>query len=214
MRWLVTGADGFIGRSLCRFLEQKNNPISKVVRRGAGLNRYVIPDINDPAAWDLVNFEAVDVVVHLAGKSSISRFLSWKEAKSVYLADMEGAINLCVQAKKGGVKKFIYMSSARVMGLSESGSPPFNVSDEPKPNTEYAQHKLKTEKALLKIAEQSELEVLIVRPPPIYGRNGKGGINMFIRASCLPLKFQLNVDHSTLSWYRQSSSRHPSFCCG
>jgi nucleoside-diphosphate-sugar epimerase len=107
------------------------------------------------------------------------------------LVNVEGTLNLAEQAKKAGVKRFIYISSIKVNGETTDGREPFTEEDIPNPADYYAISKAEAESGLKKIAENSAMETVIIRPPVVYGPNVKGNIERLSKLVALgfPLPF-------------------------
>jgi nucleoside-diphosphate-sugar epimerase len=118
-----------------------------------------------------------DVVVHLAasahGKSNDSNLINE--------VNVAGTIRLAEQAVDMGVKRFIFISSIGVTGNSTEGSQAFNEESAEQPHSEYSSSKLEAERALQKIAENSELELVIIRPVLVYGRGAPGNFKSLVK---------------------------------
>ena len=110
------------------------------------------------------------------------------------MVNVEGTLNLARQAVKAGVKRFIFISSIKVNGIELTiGSRAFLEHDVPNPLDPYALSKYEAERGLLEIANSSNMEVVIIRPPLVYGRGVKGNFATMIKAVKfgLPLPFGL-----------------------
>ena len=186
----ITGANGFIGQSLCKSLSQLDSSVLAVVRdKNYFLNlknvKYQeVKNYNEEDIWKnlLKNY---DCVVHCAGKSSLSNNL-----KNYDKYNSENFINieyLAEQAAEAGVKKIIFLSSIKVYGESTH----INHNSIPNPNNLYGISKLDSEKVLKKISSKTGLEVVVVRLPLVYGTAVKGNIEKLIKVIKLgiPLPF-------------------------
>lgn len=178
MNVLVTGANGFVGQALVSKLLARKQQVRACYRKGVGVTSQgqkvvTIPSINGSLDWTEV-LEGIDVIIHsaalvpaAAGTSSANK-LEFREVNT------EGTINLAQQAARAGVKRLIFISSIKVNGESSQVHSPFSASDEPSPVDYYGQSKYEAEQGLRLIAKQSDLEIVIVRPPLIYGNGVKG----------------------------------------
>ncbi|MGF1691944.1 NAD-dependent epimerase/dehydratase family protein [Photobacterium kagoshimensis] len=174
MSILLTGSTGFVGKSLA----STYNVHRHVVRKGEQhdyASIFTVNSINSDTKWDGA-FEGVDVVIHLAGLAHSSNF-SDEEYESV---NAQGAICLAKAAVMNGVKRFVFVSSIGVNGTSTSSSP-FNENSPLCPHNSYARSKYNAEVGLKKIANETELEVVIVRPTLVYGLNAPGNFGMLTK---------------------------------
>jgi nucleoside-diphosphate-sugar epimerase len=190
----VTGASGFVGQAVCKALSDLKYSVCGAVR-----NKDIIPplpnvkyvstgDINSNLDWkDLL--AGYDYVIHCAGIA---------EKKNIIFKDIYKQINtdvtikLAEQCVIAGVKKFIFLSSISVLG-NYTNYKPFTQSDKANPLGSYAQSKYEAEKQLLKINDKTSLEVIIIRPPIVYGNLARGNIIYLIKLLKLrlPLPFGL-----------------------
>lgn len=176
MRFLVTGASGFVGRSLCAEAIRRDLCVRGTVR-----SRYQLPDGVEPAIvgpidgktdWtDALN--GVDAVIHLAARVHVMRETAGDPLAEFLEINLHGTANLARQAVQAGVKRLVYVSSIKVNGESTEAHP-FSETDNPNPQDPYAVSKWQAEQALQRIARDTGLEVVIIRPPLIYGPGVKG----------------------------------------
>ena len=186
MKILVTGASGFIGSVLTQHLEYKHSVIrhSKQDITESTNNSFSV-NINSNSNWDQC-LEDVNAIVHLAAvahnKSDDPDFINEVNVK--------GTINLAQQAVKAGVKRFIFISSIGVLGNSTTNARAYDEHSNVSPHSEYAQSKLDAERALLEIAKETDLEIIIIRPVLVYGKGAPGNfdklVNLVSKVAMLP----------------------------
>jgi nucleoside-diphosphate-sugar epimerase len=133
----------------------------------------VVPSLGPEADWSGA-LEGVEAVVHAA-----ARVPGRDEAASDPLAEylrvnVEGPLALARQAAAAGVRRFVFLSSIKVNGEATAEGRPFRVADEPAPEDAYGMSKREAEHELLSLARESAMEVVIIRPPLVYGPGSKG----------------------------------------
>ena len=185
-RILVTGAAGFIGRALCVGLVERGHAVLGCSRRLAEPNPDFelrpIGDIGPTTDWS-GHFNGIDIVVHLANRAHRSG------RGTADHNEAESARVLADSAAKAGVRRLIHLSSVRAMGESTLPGAPLRATDPPRPSDPYGRGKLAIERALLAAARQSRIEIVILRPPLVYGPEVKANFRALMRlvASGLPL---------------------------
>lgn len=174
MNVLLTGSTGFVGRHLVA-----KHGIFKHVVRTNDVNFlssvYIVESINAKTNWSNA-FEGVDVVIHLAGLAH-SEHHSTLHYQDV---NVDGTLKLASEARKAGVQRFVFVSSIGVNGISTQ-SDPFSIKFAPAPHNDYARSKYEAELGLKKIAKETGLEVVIVRPTLVYGPNAPGNFGMLTK---------------------------------
>lgn len=167
MRILVTGANGFVGRALCRYLAAREHVTVPVVRRGSGhAGEIVVGDLCSDTGWGSA-LTGCDVVVHLAARVHVMRDLAEDPLALYRETNTEATLNLAHQAANAGVKRFVFISTIKVNG--EGRETPYREIDVPVPEDAYAVSKWEAEQGLRRIAQETGLEVVILRPPLVYG---------------------------------------------
>ena len=128
-------------------------------------------------------------MIHLAARVHIMRDSADDPLAEFRRVNTEGTLNLARQAAEFGVKRFIYLSSIGVNGNSTTSGKLFTPNDVPSPHDSYSVSKLEAEIGLCKIAKKTEMEVVIIRPPLVYGANAPGNFGKLTRlvAKSLPL---------------------------
>lgn len=211
---LVTGSNGFIGSHLSELLELSYGVImhSRLASAPSKLNHHFCLDVNGDTDWSTA-LQGVDAVVHLAAVAHNKS----DDPNYIDNVNVKGAINLAKQAVKNGVKRFIFISSIGVLGNKTPTNRPFNESSFPKPHSQYAQSKLDAENALLMIAEETGLEVVIIRPPLVYGNDAPGNfgklVNLVKKVPILPFALCENkrsfISIDNLSHFISVCIEHP-----
>jgi nucleoside-diphosphate-sugar epimerase len=179
---LVTGANGFVGTALCAALRTAGFGVRGVVRE---------KDRNDPALIEVGSFgprtewepllTGVDCVVHLAARTHHVSDRGMEALELYRASNVEPAVRLAHAAVTCGVRRLIYLSSIKVNG--EATENPYTELDVPKPEDSYGLSKWETEQALTGIAAGTSLELVILRPPLVYGAGVKG--NYFRLMKCV-----------------------------
>jgi nucleoside-diphosphate-sugar epimerase len=169
---LVTGATGFVGQDLQNALRVRNLPF-RAASRTARAGCLAVGDIDGGTDWNTV-LPGVDAVIHLAAANQNVVDGSNPEPAIFRTVNTEGTINLAKQAAASGVKRFIFISTIKVNGERSAKGRPFTPQDSPDPTTDYALSKLEAERALIALSKTSNMEIVIIRPPLVYGR-GAGG---------------------------------------
>lgn len=164
---LVTGANGFVGRSLCTALQVRNIRCVPAVRTKNSDSEVSIGDLGADTDWSTA-LHACDAVIHLAARVHVMNDTSSDPLAAFRAVNVDATLNLARQAIAAGVKRFVFVSSVKVNG-EETGEHPFTAFDEAAPTDPYGQSKLEAEIALRELAQLTGLEVVIVRPPLVYG---------------------------------------------
>lgn len=179
MNILLTGATGFVGYALYRELRFRQYNVTCVFRKHpddterlaaqfGDCNPYIVGDIDKDTPWTPC-LKNIDQVVHLAGLAHVNLHgnSSCREHR-FFSVNHEGTRNMAVQAARQGVKRFVFMSSILVNG-SASPLGPFCETDRANPQNAYAASKYEAEKSLGKIGADTGMDVVILRPPLVYG---------------------------------------------
>ncbi len=171
-RAIVTGASGFVGQPLCEEMLCQGWQVVAAVRSSCqlptGVELVTVGAMDGETNWtDAVR--GVGVVIHLAARVHVMRDEAVDPLAEFRLVNVEGTLNLARQAAKAGVRRFIFLSSIKVNGEQTLPGQHFTEQDVPAPLDPYAISKYQAEEGLLKLAQQSEMEVVIIRPPLVYG---------------------------------------------
>tara|TARA_Y100000022_G_C13238083_1_gene370954 strand:+ start:300 stop:1247 length:948 start_codon:yes stop_codon:yes gene_type:complete len=174
---LITGATGFIGKSLVNALLEKNLVVSIIVRNKTNIfsKKVNVFHINNFSKTSEIMeaIRGVDCIVHLAGEAHRIYKYQKKNLDEILKINTTSTINLAKYASKCGVKKFIFISSIGVNGNRTENSP-FTEKDKPNPQDIYSISKYEAEQALLNISKNNDLKIVIIRPPLVYGLDAKG----------------------------------------
>jgi len=179
---LVTGAHGFIGQYVCKSLTLQQYSIRPVVRRATGLstNETIVSDINGASDWSDC-LDGVDAVIHLAARVHIRRETAPNPFSAFRSVNTEGTLHLARAAANAGVKRFIFVSTLAVHGRTSPMETPFTETSPIAPHTAYGQSKWEAEQNLWEVAESTGLQVVIVRPPLVYGWGAPGNFGQLVR---------------------------------
>lgn len=190
MKLLLTGATGFVGRELVRVLEAQGHQVSVLVREFSG----ILPDsVAKIECGDLLHYleletrnvcaalENVDAVVHLAARVHIMHDKSSEPLKAFRQINTKTTLKLARLAAKSSVKRFIFLSTVKVNGESTYPGKPFSEQDSCEPSDPYGISKYEAEQGLMQVAKETGMEVVIIRPPLIYGPGVKGNFASMMR---------------------------------
>ncbi|MEI6150086.1 MAG: SDR family oxidoreductase [bacterium] len=191
---LVTGASGFIGRALCSRLVACGVRAAGTVRASSTAARLppgvkpVVTGTIDPATDWAAALSGVDTVVHLAARVHVMHDRAIDPVEAYRQANTLTTDALARQAAKR-VRRLVFLSSAKVNG--EGRSTPYTESDTPAPEDPYGISKWQAESNLRQTARETGLEVVIIRPPLVYGPEVKANFHQLLRmVNCgLPLPF-------------------------
>lgn len=205
---LVTGAGGFVGSALYDRLTCEGYMVLPVVRRTLGLPaEIVVEDINPSIDWSQALI-GISTIVHLAARVHLMKDESDDPLAEFRRINVATTLNLARQAVEAGVKRFVFISSIKVNGESTSASgkykpreagysdflhknpslqegddfhEKFSEYDLPNPQDAYAISKWEAEQELIKLAEETDMEVVIIRPPLVYGEGAKANFLSMMR---------------------------------
>ena len=173
---LVTGARGFVGQALCERLKADGHALRRIVRRNPAEDEVALGDMH--ATNDLFpHLSGCDWVFHLAARVHVMHDHVLDPLAEFRALNTAATLNLARQAAASGVRRFVYVSSIKVNG--ESGV--FSESDPPQPLDAYGVSKWEAEQGLQAIASQTGMEVVILRPPLVYGPGVKANFLRLMR---------------------------------
>jgi len=169
---LVTGASGFVGSHLVQEMTERGLPVRGVSRHTkAGLS--TIPSYGPEADWT-EQLGGVEAIVHLAARVHVMREAARDPLAEFRIANVDSTLNLVRQAAQAGVKRFVFLSTIKVNGEQTEPGKPFTADDPPNPQDPYSLSKAEAEAALLELSKTTGMEIVIIRPPLVYGP-GVGG---------------------------------------
>lgn len=191
VKCLVTGASGFIGRGLLPALKRAGHVTTLASRTYPVKNTdpltFSVGAISDDTDWTPAVANQ-DVVIHLANRAHSFNHKAVDALSEYRKVNVEGTLNLARQAAEAGAKRFIYLSSIKVNGERTSDHA-FRCDDVPAPEDHYGISKWEAEQGLNKLCEELKMELVIIRPPLVYGPGVKGNLQKLTQAidSGLPL---------------------------
>ncbi|HVY06721.1 MAG TPA: SDR family oxidoreductase [Burkholderiales bacterium] len=189
---LITGASGFVGRALCDLLDSQGYVVRRASRKDQPAQPFstiAVGDIGPQTDWKAA-LEGCESVVHLAAHVHVAG-KSADDEGMFHRINAEGSEELARQAARSGVRRFVFLSSVKVNG-ERSPSRPFTESDPPMPGDAYGASKAEAEKRIMSIGAQTGMEVVVVRPPLVYGEGVKANFLNLLRIvdAGLPLPFR------------------------
>jgi nucleoside-diphosphate-sugar epimerase len=192
---LITGATGFVGRALFKNLKSKKKYLAHLTTRTnqeelfEGGKVFNIGEIDSNTNWNDA-LDGVDCIVHCAARAHMTEKKQADLLNACRRINVDGTRNLAKQAVAIGIKRFIFLSSVKVNGEETIASKSFKYNDISQPEDAYGISKWEAEQVLLEISKQTELEVVIIRPPLVYGERVKGNflrlLNLVYKQMPLP----------------------------
>jgi len=191
----ITGANGFIGNFICKYLASRGKIVHGISRskikssKNENIKYSIVGEINSNTNWKKLLIDC-ECVIHCAGKVHDSNKNELADYQSV---NIDGTYQLALQASKLGVRRLIFLSSIKVNGENTSLGSPFSFNHDAKPKDSYGLSKYMAEKKLWEISAKSNLEVVIIRLPLVYGYGAKGNLFRLMKLINygFPLPFKL-----------------------
>lgn len=195
MNVLLTGASGFLGGALKNELEKKTYVNLSITVRSPSSDIdasqvHVVGDIDAFSNWRTALINR-NVVIHTAARAHVMGDGANNPLSEYRRVNVGGTLHLAKQASESGVKRFIFISSIKVNGEHTIRNKYFSADDKPAPLDAYGQSKWEAEQGLFEIGGRTGMEVVVIRPPLIYGPGVKGNfasmVELIRRGLPLPL---------------------------
>ncbi|MCK8078705.1 SDR family oxidoreductase [Vibrio sp. 1CM2L] len=182
MKVLITGSSGFVGSRLVELAEERDWDVVRVVRKVSQIqpNSILVPSIDSTTDWSGA-FDGIDCLVHCAARVHQMNETEQEAKEAYHEVNTLGTLNLARQAAMNGVTRFVFISSIKVNGEQTEAGEPFKPNLTRVPIDPYGLSKYEAEVGLRQIAEETGLEVVIIRPPLVYGPGVKANFLSMIR---------------------------------
>jgi nucleoside-diphosphate-sugar epimerase len=181
---VVTGAGGFIGRELCAEAASRGMALRSITRSPSdlttGIENVVVGCIDGNTDWQDV-LAGGEVVVHLAARVHVMQEASADPLAEFRWVNVQGTLNLARQAAAVAVRRFVFISSIKVNGEATTAGASFYADEFPAPLDPYGVSKMEAEQGLREIAAKTGMEVVIIRPPLVYGPGVKANFQAMMR---------------------------------
>lgn len=178
----VTGANGFVGRALCQHLQRQGHVVVALSRHRPGITGVLwreVGDIDGQTPWGSA-LAGLHAVVHCAGHAHQMGAGADKDPDTYFRVNTDGTYALVRAAHAAGVQRLVFVSSVKALGEATTVHAPWSAHSEPHPVDAYGRSKWAAEQALAAWREQ--LEVVIVRPPLVYGPGVGANFALLMRA--------------------------------
>ncbi|MFN7120413.1 MAG: UDP-glucose 4-epimerase family protein [Hydrogenophaga sp.] len=202
-RILLTGGTGWVGGTLLKALREHHHDTMTAVRVAsakADAQSVAMGSLDESPVWpqELNNRE---VVIHLAARVHVMKETNSNPMRAFRAVNTTGTLSLARLAARAGVRRFIFVSSIKVNGECTETGQPFTGADTPAPQDAYGISKMEAEQGLRQIANDTGMEVVIVRPPLVYGPRVKANFASLMRAAQRGLPLPLaRVTHNRRSF--------------
>lgn len=182
MRFFVTGASGFVGSALSSELKLRGIDVHSISRTQQ--------EIDGSTDWQDA-LQGVSVVIHLAARVHVMHESAVDPLAEFHKVNVEGTEHLARSAAAAGVRRLVYVSSIKVNGEETADGCRYSEEDTPSPQDPYGISKWEAEQALQRVAAETGLEVVLIRPPLVYGIGVKGNFAQMLSAVArrIPLPF-------------------------
>lgn len=183
-RALVTGVNGFVGQPLCEEMVRRGWQVLAGVRSPCrlppGVEPATVGAIDGETNWAEA-LHRVGVVVHLAARVHIMRDKATDPLTEFRAVNVAATLNLARQAAEAGVQRFVFLSSIKVNGEQTLPGQPFTEEEVSVPLDPYGISKYEAEEGLRTLARQTGIEVVVIRPPLVYGPGVKANFLHMLR---------------------------------
>ena len=181
---LVTGASGFVGKALCANLIERS-PLRISVREKTAGNWLAGVDVIEASLcpeqdW-ITALSEVSVIVHCAARVHVMNEESGDPLAEFRRVNVDGTLRLARQAAEVGVRRFVFVSSIKVNGEHSLSGHPFTADQIPSPGDPYGVSKCEAEAGLRALSQETGIEVVIIRPPLVYGPGVKANFQAMMR---------------------------------
>ncbi len=186
MTILITGANGFIGGALSTSMKAAGLTVRRAVRATGG--DVAVGDIGPQTDWRAA-LAGIEVVVHLAARVHVLQETATDPLAAFREVNTAGTLRLAGAAAEAGVGRLVFVSTIGVNGQQTPPGVAFREGDTPNPTLPYAESKWEAEQGLWDLSTETNLDVVIVRPPLVYGPNAPGNFGRIVKLvrSGLPL---------------------------
>lgn len=142
-------------------------------------------------------------ILHTAARVHVMHGASEDSWAALRTVNVDGTLRLATQAASAGVRRLVFVSSVKVNGEATSAGSLFSPFDPPRPEGDYGRSKWEAERTLWEVSEATGLEVVVVRPPLVYGPGVKANFARLLRlvrfAACRRLPLPLGAIHNRRS---------------
>lgn len=185
MRILLTGASGFVGRALARALAGAGHEVTPVLRSAAvapqpGARAPVFADLAGDVAWPAI-VQGHDTVVHVAARVHVMADTAADPLQAFRVLNTAATLRLARAAADAGVRRFVFVSTIKVLGEQTAAGRPFKADDPARPQDAYAVSKHEAELGLQELGRRTGMEIVVVRPPLVYGPGVRGNFASLVR---------------------------------
>ncbi len=174
----ITGYSGFVGTELLKKINTEKQHLLLGRKPISGNYKHQYFDLSNSV--QKLDLSGAKVLIHCAARVHIMNDNSENPIDEFRAVNTKGTLNLATQAAQAGVKRFIFISTIKVNGESTTGRKPFNE-QECSPEDPYGVSKAEAEQQLLALGQQTGMEIVIIRPPLVYGEGVKANFASLMR---------------------------------